>query len=593
VEGERLGSLPVAYWPGELEDAPADTVLVWSEGPETAVGWRRRHLVFTARTVRGEWPAAVRSRLEAAVEPGGATPAAMDAAFDADALAGEFCQELRALIGEFESAVALHEPLRDAEHPHNILSVESRFLVSVLARVLTIVCLQEKGWFVFNGRTDYAEALHEDSCRRPNSMSFMERIGRLYLAGIHQPEREGWGAVESVLGSVAYMGPPFDSPAHVGQYLVLPETPGSVPAELFERVFGEDGIVRRYPLRSSPPRAFERKLNIDLELLSYTTDALRSARPIGERESIRWRCRSEVASFLGVSPEIASLREDWLDRLAQFHVIEARTGFGEYLVAMLHELVELKLRLMRARGEKAVSPVLVAQETACTQLHGYATDPVYLFFSRVRIAFACWTWDSGELPAPRPPIEESIRLGLVAGLFPERRGMGFVEDRVTELKAAWEWNSVRGERDPALRAAVLRTVCAFLNTDGGTIYLGVSDDGRVVGIGDDLRLHPGPNPYDSFEAQIRQQMKETIDPVPLDEVVIQFTALEGRTLCTVRVSPRAGVTYYIHRRPSGGHDEEVYVRDGNRTLRLTGRLRDQFVVRRYASGHARPPFGLG
>ena len=33
-----------------------------------------------------------------------------------------------------------------------------------------------------------------------------------------------------------------------------------------------------------------------------------------------------------------------------------------------------------------------------------------------------------------------------------------------------------------LKTKLFDTVCAFLNTDGGTVYLGIDDQGKVTGI---------------------------------------------------------------------------------------------------------------
>jgi len=41
-----------------------------------------------------------------------------------------------------------------------------------------------------------------------------------------------------------------------------------------------------------------------------------------------------------------------------------------------------------------------------------------------------------------------------------------------------------------LRDEVLKSICAFLNSDGGTVLVGVSNNGEAVGIEHDLRCHP-------------------------------------------------------------------------------------------------------
>ena len=43
------------------------------------------------------------------------------------------------------------------------------------------------------------------------------------------------------------------------------------------------------------------------------------------------------------------------------------------------------------------------------------------------------------------------------------------ESQTVEFKESW-------------RDEFLKTVCAFANTDGGTLYIGINDQGEVVGV---------------------------------------------------------------------------------------------------------------
>ena len=57
-------------------------------------------------------------------------------------------------------------------------------------------------------------------------------------------------------------------------------------------------------------------------------------------------------------------------------------------------------------------------------------------------------------------------------------------DRV-EFKATLRTNLHTGEKDRRMENAVIKTIAGFLNTHGGTLIIGVSDDGNPVGIGAD------------------------------------------------------------------------------------------------------------
>ncbi len=56
------------------------------------------------------------------------------------------------------------------------------------------------------------------------------------------------------------------------------------------------------------------------------------------------------------------------------------------------------------------------------------------------------------------------------------------ESEDLEFKSTLRTNLHTGSRDPRMELAVLKTLAGFLNTNGGTLVVGVSDDGSPVGI---------------------------------------------------------------------------------------------------------------
>jgi len=56
------------------------------------------------------------------------------------------------------------------------------------------------------------------------------------------------------------------------------------------------------------------------------------------------------------------------------------------------------------------------------------------------------------------------------------------ENDRTEFKSTLRTNLQTGDKDKRMEKAVLKTIVAFLNTDGGTLLIGVSDDGSISGI---------------------------------------------------------------------------------------------------------------
>ena len=56
------------------------------------------------------------------------------------------------------------------------------------------------------------------------------------------------------------------------------------------------------------------------------------------------------------------------------------------------------------------------------------------------------------------------------------------ESKHLEFKSTLRWNLFSNKSDPKMEHAVLKTIAAFLNTDGGTLIVGIDDNGKYVGI---------------------------------------------------------------------------------------------------------------
>lgn len=68
------------------------------------------------------------------------------------------------------------------------------------------------------------------------------------------------------------------------------------------------------------------------------------------------------------------------------------------------------------------------------------------------------------------------------------------ESHTLEFKETLQWSVKKEEHAPYLQKESLRTIAAFLNTEGGTLLIGVSDSGEINGIARDLPYCQGKEP---------------------------------------------------------------------------------------------------
>jgi ATP-dependent Lon protease len=114
------------------------------------------------------------------------------------------------------------------------------------------------------------------------------------------------------------------------------------------------------------------------------------------------------------------------------------------------------------------------------------------------------------------------------------------EGQHVEFKSSFQWDTRKQELAPYLRDEIVKTVAAFLNSEGGTLLIGVKDDGTVLGIEPDLALQKGHS-RDQFELQLTRVIADKVGTPFAKFVRVSFEVLDGSIVCLVNVkaSPKA------------------------------------------------------
>lgn len=146
-----------------------------------------------------------------------------------------------------------------------------------------------------------------------------------------------------------------------------------------------------------------------------------------------------------------------------------------------------------------------------------------------------------------------------------------------EFKETARWNVRDDKKDARMEQVVAKTVAAFLNSSGGTLLIGVDDDGQVHGLDRDYATLRTPD-ADRFELWLRDMLAASIGKNAAALPRIRFADVEGRTVCAVRC-PRASEPVFV----TQGGGTELWVRVGNST-RAFGV--DEAVT--YVARHFRP-----
>ena len=129
------------------------------------------------------------------------------------------------------------------------------------------------------------------------------------------------------------------------------------------------------------------------------------------------------------------------------------------------------------------------------------------------------------------------------------------ESHFVEFKASLRWNIHTNASDSRIEHSVLKTVVAFMNTDGGTLFVGVSDDGEIVGIEEDrfpnddkFLLHFG----NLFNDKIGRQFTKYIDYeiVKIDEKSVMKVTCHRSAQPVFLKSNQRQDQFYVRHGPS-------------------------------------------
>lgn len=134
------------------------------------------------------------------------------------------------------------------------------------------------------------------------------------------------------------------------------------------------------------------------------------------------------------------------------------------------------------------------------------------------------------------------------------------ESNRLEFKSTLRTNLETGETDKRMEKAVLKTIVAFLNTDGGNLLIGVDDDGDIIGA--DIQSFENK---DKMGLHLTNLIASKIGNSFLPFITFNLVDFDDKVVIRVKCDPCPMPVFY-----KDGKIEIFYVRSGPRTEELTG-----------------------
>jgi hypothetical protein len=138
------------------------------------------------------------------------------------------------------------------------------------------------------------------------------------------------------------------------------------------------------------------------------------------------------------------------------------------------------------------------------------------------------------------------------------------ETNQIEFKPALLYNVKTHRAGIGVKAIIARAICAFLNSNGGYLIIGVDDGGNAQGLEMDFSLSEGKDEKDFFRLEFDQMLQHFLTFSIKHQVNGKFHLYDGKEIFVVEVFPSKRRPIFLN----GRDEKEFYVRGEASSRRL-------------------------
>jgi type I restriction enzyme R subunit len=157
------------------------------------------------------------------------------------------------------------------------------------------------------------------------------------------------------------------------------------------------------------------------------------------------------------------------------------------------------------------------------------------------------------------------------------------ESKTLEFKSTLRWSLKENRQDDkAVTHAVLKTIAAFLNTEGGDLLVGVADDGAVIGI-----EHDQLESDDKFMRHLAQVVRNGLGDRASTCIDPKTQIAQGKTVCVVTCQRSPEPVFLKWKGMEAATEGDFYVRSGPGTVRLPPESAGTYIRTRFGGSLSR------
>ena len=121
------------------------------------------------------------------------------------------------------------------------------------------------------------------------------------------------------------------------------------------------------------------------------------------------------------------------------------------------------------------------------------------------------------------------------------------ENKNTEFKSSFRYNLHTKTAQENIAHSSLKTLVAFLNTDGGELFIGVRDDGELLGLDNDFKVSgkgKGKD-KDAFLLTLDNLISAQIGAIHMGNISIELPVIDETEIAVIKVRGKANAPVWL------------------------------------------------
>ncbi|TXB62375.1 RNA-binding domain-containing protein [Phaeodactylibacter luteus] len=112
------------------------------------------------------------------------------------------------------------------------------------------------------------------------------------------------------------------------------------------------------------------------------------------------------------------------------------------------------------------------------------------------------------------------------------------------------------------RDKIIQTLSAFMNLNGGTVFCGVDDEGKIIG------LEATTSDIDNFKRSITSAVQRNLGSFFATQLSFDIEEIEGNMIFRIDTPPAKSPVFYRDVDKKGNEQEVFYIRTGSANIRI-------------------------